>query len=627
MARNSKQKPAANKIAPAGDNTNTASAANTQASTQMPSSPGPGITPFPAVDFGLNVALSLAITVFGWYLWYRLIKWVLGIFGVSLNLFKRFTGSGEPEQNTEKGSAHFAVRREISKYLRSVNALPQAGTLLVGNWVEKGILRSKTKSFILPRELTTRHTLIAAPSGAGKSRTLFLPNLSLGQQISFIATDPKSELWDLTSGFQTNPIRFAPADPQRSAPFNWVPLCTDIRTAKRCAEAIINARGTVKGDTFWQNAEQQLLTALFIHTAHTDVPTPAHAYEILTSGADSCAMVLVKSPSDAAKRAGRSFFEADTKVQTGIAQGLAGKLQWLDDPAIRRFTSSTNRAFTFGKLRHEPTQIYWCLKQSDVVELQGLTALFFNLAILQLLDEGGDTPVNFYFDEFANIGKLNNFEKDITLLRGQNIAVVAGLQSQSQLSSIYGRDDANTIIENFNNKIILSGLQADTAESFAKMLGKYTFEGIRFSRGRSSSSKGWFSTSTSENESEYTSERQLLTADELRRLPQEHCILISTNLPVVMLETNFYRGEPNAAEIGGCRPEIGVPKYDGMPLFPGLRPPEPPGPLPSVEDFLTSSAEFKAAEESWRAVSPTPREDELPELPEIPELEWPEDVG
>jgi type IV secretion system protein VirD4 len=473
-------------------------------------------------------------------------------------VFGRIT-SRTQNTDTEKGSAHFAERSEIKDYLKPMNAAQEAGTLLIGKWNERGIFRLKNKFFVLPRSLTTRHTLIAAPSGAGKSRTLFLPNLSITQKVSFLCTDPKSELWELTSGAQLNPIRFAPTDPTQSAAFNWIPLCIDIRTAKRCAEAIIHAQATGKTDPFWTNGEQNLLTALFIHTAYTTTPTPAHCYEILTSGTQTLSDTLLNSTSEPARRAGRAFTEADKKIQTGLASGLIGKLQFLDDPDVRRFTSSSRKPFNFAELRHKPTQIYWCLKQSDVVELQALTALFFNLAILQLIDEQGETPVNFYFDEFANIGKLNNFEKDITLLRGQNIAVIAGLQSKSQLASLYGRDNANTIIENFNNKIILAGLQAETAKDFAELLGKFTYTDIRTSRGTSSGS-GWFSNHSS-NQSYYTSERALLTADELRRLPQNHLILISTNLPPAYLETNFFRGERNAAAINGCSIELDFPTY------------------------------------------------------------------
>jgi type IV secretion system protein VirD4 len=535
-----------------------------------------------------TIFLIIAANLITYWIW----KFIFNFAGIPtpLDLFRKLQGRGNSNgmrtvpsgRENEKGSAHFADRKEISNFLRPMNAAQEAGTLLIGKWNETSFFRLKHKFFVLPRTLTTRHTLIAAPSGAGKSRTLFLPNLSITQKVSFIATDPKSELWEYTSGAQLDPIRFAPGEPDKSAPFNWIPLCQDVRTAKRCAEAIINAQATGKADPFWTNGEQNLLTALFVHTAYAQTPTPAHCYEILTSGADNVANTLLNSQSEPARRAGKPFSEADDKIKTGLIQGLIGKLQFLDDPNVRRFTSSTIKAFDFAKLRHKPTQIYWCLKQSDVVELQALTALFFNLAILQLIDEEGETPVNFYFDEFANIGKLNNFEKDITLLRGQNIAVIAGLQSTSQLDAIYGRDQAKTILENFNNKIILAGLQANTAEDFAKMLGKFTYADIRTSRGKSNNASSWIG-GTSSTESYYTSERALLTADELRRLPTNKCILISTNVAPIMLETVFFKGKKNTASLNGCALEIDFPIYNSD--APKRITPKKKKPIPNFEDF------------------------------------------
>jgi type IV secretory pathway TraG/TraD family ATPase VirD4 len=465
-------------------------------------------------------------------------------------------GSSSGQVETEKGSAHFAERKEIKHLLKPMER-PAPGDILIGKWNEKGWFRLKNKFVVLPRGLASRHVLVAAPSGAGKSRTLFLPNLSIGGKQSFLCTDPKSELWEHTSGKQTNPIRFAPME-AKSAAFNWIPLCTDVRTAKRCAEAIIHANEG-RPDHFWTPGEQDLLTALFVHTAHTEQPTPAHVYEILTSGAEKLSNILMDSESEVARRTGTGFVEADTKVQTGFVQGLKTKLNWLDDPAIRRFTSSTIIPFSFGSLRHKPAQVYWCLRQSDVSELRPLTALFFNLATLQLLDEEGGVPMTFFYDEFANIGKLNNFHVDITLLRGQKIAVVAGLQSRSQLNSIYGPDNASTILENFNNKILLPGLQMNTAEDFSKMLGEFTYTDIRTSTG--SSGKGWFNKSSSQNKSYYTAARRLMTADELRRLKENEVILYSTNLPPLFLETVFYLEPPAEAQVKEIGIEIETPTY------------------------------------------------------------------
>ncbi len=466
--------------------------------------------------------------------------------------------------DTEKGSAHFATRGEIKHLLKRADRPPPAGELVIGEYLETSWLpwHLKSKNLILNRNLTSRHVLIAAPTGAGKSATLFLPNLVFPSKQSALITDVKSELWNYTSGFQTNAIRFAPME-KESAGFNWIPLCRDIRVAARCAEAIAYAQGVPKSDPYWINGELRILTAIFSHCAHSDAPLPTHAYELLNTDVDVLADILKNSPSENARRASVKFAKAKDEHKNSFTDAAANKMTWMEDPNIRRFTSSTKTAFDFGQLRHKPTQVYWCLKQTDVTGLKALTTLFFNLAILQLLDESGKIPVTFFLDEFANVGRLNNFESDITLLRGQNIAVVAGLQDRSQLDTLYGKSQATTILSQFNNVVLLAGLKEETAEMFSKLLGEFTFTDTRTSTSKSGG-KGWFSSSSSKSESLHTSARRLLTTDELRRMPLGKNILISTNLAPIKLNAILYdtkEHKENKAKLKEIGIEIEVPTY------------------------------------------------------------------
>jgi type IV secretion system protein VirD4 len=442
--------------------------------------------------------------------------------------------------DTEKGSAHWATRREIKHLLKRADRPPAAGELVIGEYLETSWLpwRLKSKNLILNRNLTSRHLLIAAPTGAGKSATLFLPNLVFPSQQSALITDVKSELWNYTSGFQTNAIRFAPME-RESASFNWIPLCKNIRVAARCAEAICYAQGAPKSDPYWINGELRILTAIFSHCAYTDTPLPTYAYELLNTDVDQLADILKNSPSPNARRASVKFAKAKDEHKNSFTDAAANKMTWMEDLNIRNFTSSTKTAFDFGQLRTNPTQVYWCLRQTDVSGLKALTTLFFNLAILQLLDKDGKIPVTFFLDEFANVGRLNNFESDITLLRGQNVAVVAGLQDRSQLDTLYGKSQATTILSQFNNVVLLAGLKEETAEMFSKLLGEFTFTDTRTSTSKSGG-KGWFNSSSSKSESLHTAARRLLTTDELRRMPIGKNILISTNLAPIQLDAILY---------------------------------------------------------------------------------------
>lgn len=459
--------------------------------------------------------------------------------------------------STSHGSAHFASRWEMRKMLRPMDELIRPGELRVGKYEEKW--RPKNKFVSLKRNVVTRHVLVVGPSGAGKSRSLFLPNCYYNKGTSFLATDPKSELWGQTSGLQENPIRFAPMEPDKSFPFNPIPACKDIGVAQRLAIAIVYARGE-GGDPFWEQNEKQLLTALIVHTAHSKVPTLTHLYEILSLGGIGLVDVLQKSENVAARRLSSSFVGLNEKVLTGTVQGLTGKLSWLENPKVRQFCSSLDYTFDFSELRRKPIQIYWCLNEDDVSTITELTAAFFNMAMVALKRaDDNKIPVNFYFDEFGNVGRLTNFESDITLIRSRNLAVIACLQNVAQLERLYGKVNAQIIWANFNTKFVLNGLEIATAEVISKTLGDYTYVAEKYSVSKSA----MLTKNTTESESSHA--RPLATPDEIRRYSSEDVIVISTELPPMSIKRLFHPDMPdNAAKLARCPQEIKVPSYEAV---------------------------------------------------------------
>jgi type IV secretion system protein VirD4 len=500
----------------------------------------------------------------------------IAFFAVVLFIKLNFGGMSFKKKSTSHGSAHFATRGEIKHLLHKTKEPIPSGETIIGFYPE--IWPLNYKYLVLKRDLATRHILVLGPSGSGKSWAIFLPNCHVNNG-SFIATDPKSELWMNTSGLQSNPLRFAPRDPDASAPFNFVPICRDIEAAEQVVISVVYARGIEQGDRFWTNGERQLLAALLNHVAHSEVPTPAHVYELLSAGAEVLAQELSNSKVKSVRRLSRNYLEGDFKIRTGIAQGLKGKMKWLEGEKVRRFTSSTAGSFEFGSLRRKATQIYWCLSEDDVTELQELTAIFFNLAMKALKQAEGTVPITLIFDEFANIGKLIGFEKDITLVRGRDIAIIAGLQSISQLETLYGKSEAETIFANFNNKVILNGLEYRTAEEISRLLGEYTHTEKRVSYSKSG---GFLSGRTTTTESYHPHARRLLTADEIRRYDSKKLILVSTNLPPVCLGRLIYNAGQRRAKAGKCGKEIPTPDYEYRIVAPPARPKvqEEPPPLP-----------------------------------------------
>ena len=75
-------------------------------------------------------------------------------------------------------------------------------------------------------------------------------------------------------------------------------------------------------------------------------------------------------------------------------------------------------------------------------------------------------------DEFASLGKIDSLRRAPERLRKYGGCMVLGMQQVSQLDSIYGQDDARTIIGQMRNKLILACNDDATGERMSNMLGK-----------------------------------------------------------------------------------------------------------------------------------------------------------
>jgi type IV secretion system protein VirD4 len=444
-------------------------------------------------------------------------------------------------ESTAHGSASFASTQELINYswlyqlTSDKQPINHAGGFLLSRSSFKDFKKQERFSIELSREETCQMVLILGPTGTGKSRCFFLPNLRYTRGQSFICTDPKGELHKHTASFH-NSLKFAPRESETQC-FNWIPLCgTNAHLANLLARSIVTANGASK-ESFWDDAETNFLAALFSHAATFPTPTPAAAYDFLTTfEQEDLIEHLLNSPSKIARQFTRLFQQASENVRGNTAIGLGSKLSWLMDDSVRKFTSSSTKVFDFSQIREHATGIYWILSETDVAVLKPLTSLFFNYMLWSIKQKDG-LPVTFYLDEFANVGNLGNFEVEITVLRGRNVSICAGIQSFSQLAKVYGHHAETIFRDNFLTKIYLHGLDAETAEKCSRSLGEFTHQEETISFSQSDTGK-------SETRSLSRNQRRLMTGDEIRRLAKDQFILVSGNNKPVILTKNYYSEPP-----------------------------------------------------------------------------------
>ncbi len=494
------------------------------------------------------------------------------------------------------GSAGFAdPQQQLDLKRPAQNPLPPGGLYLGGcDYAGKGYLA-------LPREVTALHTMVLGPTGSGKSRSIIMPNIAWINGASFVCTDPKGELWELTSGERERlgmtVRRYAPTEPEASECFNWVPLCrNNPRLADNLARAIIESGQTKNTQQFWIDGEAAILSAVFIHTAHQSDPTPATAYRILTDARDGQSLVkaLQQSPIEMVREAIAAAARASERSRGDMLTSLIARMRWMIDPSIKRFTSAIPQPPDFTDLQHSQVGVYWVLHEQDIGYLRPLSALFFTLMIYQLSQRRDSSkplvPVTFFLDEFANCGTIIGFDSIVTLARGRDLAFVIGIQALSQVPAIYGRERGETIINNLRTMLILPGIRGRSAEEISRELGDTTRTGQHYSS--SYTPTGLFSGRRSETVSTQEWRRRLLTADEIRRLG-EHAgapdlIAIITNRRPLYLWRYWYDALPSPAQALALGPalvgETGLLLSESKPTLP------PPLPKLEIEESAAGRA-------------------------------------
>ena len=143
------------------------------------------------------------------------------------------------------------------------------------------------------------------------------------------------------------------------------------------------------------------------------------------------------------------------------------------------------------------------------------------------LNKGSSMPIHvqLILDEFANIGKIPAFEKMVATMRKYELSVMVILQSLTQLQNMYEKNWGE-LSGNCDNTIYLGGgADTETCEWVSKLIGKET----RVVEG----------STINNNSSSISLNRQgveMYSADDLRTMPEDECIVIPKSL-------NAYKGK------------------------------------------------------------------------------------
>ena len=275
-------------------------------------------------------------------------------------------------------------------------------------------------------------------SGSGKSASYSIPNAfqMLG---SYVFTDPKGELYDKTAGFlQKNGYEIKVlnlVNPENSDGYNPLSHISSELDVDVIANTIVKGQKSEGGsnDPYWDDMAEMLLKSLIYYLIaarpekEQNLASCAEMVRAANSngGNNMLTEMINELPYDhPARMYYKSIEIAPEKTYGSILSSLQSKLGKFDSKEIAEVTSTDT--IKFSDIGSKKTAVY-VISSDTHTAYDFLLTIFFAQMIQQLYnfaDQNGGklkVPVFFILDEFANIGKIPDFDKKISTSRSRKI--------------------------------------------------------------------------------------------------------------------------------------------------------------------------------------------------------------
>ncbi len=314
------------------------------------------------------------------------------------------------------------------------------------------------------------------------------------------------------------------------------------------ANTIVKGQSDIQNqaDPYWDDMAEMLLKALIYYLLATrpeEEQSLSSCAELVraanNNGAGNLLTELMNQlPYDhPARMFYKSIEIAPEKTYGSILSSLQSKLGKFDSKEIAELTSTNT--IDFEDIGRKKTAVY-VISSDTHAAYDFLLTIFFSQMIQRLYDfadlNGGELPQPTYFilDEFANIGRIPDFDKKISTSRSRKISFSVILQNLDQLEAVYEKSH-ETIIGNCDTTIFLGSNSQKTVEYYSKELGEKTIN-----RDSWSVNKDKHMWRQGYNKSDQIMARPLMTPDELRRLDNDLCIIFEKGVKPIKAPKYYY---------------------------------------------------------------------------------------
>jgi hypothetical protein len=208
-----------------------------------------------------------------------------------------------------------------------------------------------------------------------------------------------------------------------------------------------------------------------------------------------------------------------------VASSAVRALEYTTEQQARPF--SVRQWVRQGVARQEGGQsgvLFLPYRASQVAALRSVISAWMRLGIFEAMDRpAGDQRLWFVVDELDALGAIDGLKDALARLRKFGGRCVLGFQSIAQVSGTYGREAADTLVENCGNTLILrcsASERGGTSEFASKLIGQR--EVLHTTQSRSTRPNEWLPTLTT---SQQVRIEPAVMASEIEQLPDLHGFL------------------------------------------------------------------------------------------------------
>jgi type IV secretory pathway TraG/TraD family ATPase VirD4 len=388
----------------------------------------------------------------------------------------------------------------------------------------------------------TKHFKIIGTTGTGKStaiREILSTALLRGDRV--VIADPDAGYLNRYYDPKRGDVILNPFDPDAHKwdLFGEISVDYDI---DELARALIPDSSE---DRVWNEYARTLFTEVIRQMRRSDVCDDRELSHLLNKADDDELRMLLKDTA-----AARFFKEGNEKMLASTQAVLTS--------AVRVFEYTTRHAAAPLSVRQWVREgcsasaggrggvLFLPYKAVEIAALRRLISAWMRLSIFEAMNcAEGDQRLWFIVDELDALGEIDGLKDALARLRKFGGRCVLGFQSIAQVSGLYGKGTAETIVENCGNTLILrcsASERGGTSEFASKLIGQREVLHTTVSTTRRSGE--WLSATTSK--SEQLRIEPAVMASEIERLPDLTGYLKIASVPDWRVATLTVKTESSA---------------------------------------------------------------------------------